>query len=67
MIKMKLHIKMAEKRMTQKELSEMTGIRQATISAYCSDNFKHIVREHLDQFCTIFNCEVSDLMEFIPE
>lgn len=66
MIKMKLHIKLAEHRMTQKELSERTGIRQPTISAYCNDSFKHIVKEHLDQFCEIFDCQVSDLIEYEP-
>ena len=61
---MKLHIKLAEKRMTQLELSERTGIRQPTISAYCNDRFKHVVREHLDMFCEILECDVSDLIEY---
>lgn len=64
MIKMKLHIKLAEFRMTQKELSEKTGIRQPTISAYCTDTNKHIVKEHLDIFCKLFNCTVKDLVEY---
>lgn len=64
MIKMKLHIKLAEARMTQKELAERTGIRPPTISAYCNDTFKHIVKEHLDMFCNIFGCSVGDLVEY---
>lgn len=64
MIKMKLHIKLAEFRMTQKELAEKTGIRQPTISAYCNDTNKHIVKEHLDVFCKLFKCNVKDLIEF---
>ena len=67
MIKMRLHIKLAEFRMTQKELSEKTGIRPATISAYCTDNFKHVVREHLDIFCELFKCNVEDLIEYVEE
>lgn len=67
MIKMKLHIKLAEKRMTQKELAEKTGIRLATISGYCNDKFKHVVREHLDIFCKILDCPLSDLIEYVEE
>lgn len=64
-IKMKLHIKLAENRMTQKELSEKTGIRLPTISAYCTDNCKHIVKEHLDIFCKLFHCKIEDLIEYV--
>ncbi|MDU6274080.1 MAG: helix-turn-helix transcriptional regulator [Peptostreptococcaceae bacterium] len=64
MIKFKLHIKLAEHRMKQIELAELTNIRPATISAYCNDTNKHIVKEHLDMFCKIFKCSVSDLIEF---
>lgn len=65
MIRMKLNIKMAERRMTQNELSKLTGIRQPTISTYYNDTFKTIPREHLDKFCECFNCNVSDLVEYI--
>ena len=66
MIETYIHIKLAEKRMSQKELSEATGIRAATISGYCSGNYKHMVKEHLDIFCEFFNCQISDLIEYVP-
>lgn len=65
MIKMKLHIKLAEKRMTQKELAQITKIRLATISGYCNDNFKMISREHLNTFCKLFKCKPEDLIEYV--
>ncbi|MBV4418286.1 helix-turn-helix transcriptional regulator [Clostridium tyrobutyricum] len=67
MIRMKLHIKLAEKRLTQKQLSELTGIRLPTISAYCTDKFKTIPREHLNILCRFFNCKIEDLIEYIPD
>ncbi|MBU3153924.1 helix-turn-helix domain-containing protein [Clostridium estertheticum] len=66
MIKMKLHLKMAEKRITQSELSNITGIRQPTISAYYNDTWKTISKEHLDTLCDFFNCKIEDLIEQIP-
>ncbi|WP_410171509.1 helix-turn-helix domain-containing protein [Clostridium tyrobutyricum] len=63
---MKLHILMAERRITQNKLSELTGIRQPTISAYYNDTFKTIPRTHLDVLCNFFNCSVSDIIEYTP-
>lgn len=65
MIKMKLHLLLAERKLTQQELSKATGIRQATISNYYNETYKHIVKEHLDILCNFFNCDISDLIENI--
>lgn len=65
MIKMKLHLKMAEKKLSQRELSQLTRIRQPTISAYCNDTFIMIPKEHLDILCKFFNCKVEDLVEYV--
>ncbi|MDU1096421.1 MAG: helix-turn-helix transcriptional regulator [Clostridium sp.] len=67
MIKMKLHIKLAEFKMNQKELSEKTGISKNTIGAYCNETNKHIVKEHLDIFCKLFDCKVEDIVEYVKE
>ena len=64
MVQMRLHILLAEKRMTQRELSDITGIRQPTISAYCNETYKHIVKEHIDILCKYFECELTDLIRF---
>lgn len=56
---------MAEKRLSQRELSQITGIRQPTISAYCNDTFVMIPKEHLDILCKYFNCRIEDLIEYI--
>lgn len=64
MVKMRLHILLAEHELNQKDLSKATGIRQGTISSYASNTFKHIVRKHIDILCTYFNIEVSDLIQF---
>jgi len=67
MIRMKLHIKMAEKRITQSELAKLTGIRQPTISAYYNDTWKTISREHIDILCEFFKCNIEDIIEFEHE
>ncbi|NFO41128.1 helix-turn-helix transcriptional regulator [Clostridium botulinum] len=67
MIKMKLHMKLAEKRITRKQLAKDTNVRLATISGYCNDNFKMLSRDHLNTFCRYFNCDISDLIEFVND
>jgi len=55
---------MAERGITQKQLSLIVGIRQGTLSGYCSNNYKHIVNTHINKLCTYFNCSISDLIEY---
>jgi transcriptional regulator len=58
---------MAEKRMSQKELADKTGITPTVINKYYHDKILRIPVEHLDKFCEIFNCQISDLIEYIPD
>lgn len=67
MIKCRINILMAELRMTQKELSHLTGIRPNTISGYYNDTFKLVDRNHMNELCKVFKCTTSDLFEYIPE
>lgn len=66
-IKLKLHLRMAELKMNQKELSQLSGIRPNSISAYISDTYKQIPKEHLDIFCKIFKCQIEDLIEYVND
>ncbi|WP_270599545.1 helix-turn-helix domain-containing protein [Clostridium baratii] len=66
-IKMKLHVLLAEKRIQQKELSQMTGIRENTIGDYCRDTYKNISKDNLNKICTALNCNVEDIIEYIPD
>lgn len=67
MIKLKLHLLMAQTRMSQKELSNLTGIQPSIINKYYNDTIVRIPKEHLNIFCKLFNCNVQDLIEYIPD
>lgn len=67
MIKFKLHLLMAEKRMSQKELSNITGIQPSVINKYYNDTIIRIPKEHINIFCKLFNCSIQDLIEYIPD
>ena len=67
MIKFKVKVMLAIREMTQKELSEKTGIRPPTISAICNSTVKHLPVDALDKICEVLNCQPSDLMEYHKE
>lgn len=67
MIKMKLHLLMAQHRMSQKEVSEKTGIHAPTINKYYNDKAMSINIDHITKLCKLFNCTVGDLIEYVPD
>lgn len=67
MIKIKLSDLLGKNKMTQKALADITQIRPATISKMYYEEVKRIDIKQLDSICKAFNCEISELLEFIPE
>lgn len=65
MIKSRLKILLAEYDMTQKDLSEKTGIRPTTISDICNNKNKHIPVDVLNSLCKVFSCQVGDIFQYI--
>lgn len=63
MIKIHLSKILGEKRMTQAELSRLTGIRPNTISEIYNELIDRINLEHLDKICDALNCDISDILE----
>lgn len=67
MLKIKLSDLLGKNKMTQKALSELTNIRPATISKMYYEEIKRIDVKHLNNICKAFNCEISELLEYIPD
>ena len=67
MIKIKLSDLLGKNKMTQKALSEITNIRPATVSKMYYEEVKRIDIKHLNNICKAFNCEISELLEYIPD
>ncbi|CDE96849.1 putative transcriptional regulator [Clostridium sp. CAG:567] len=67
MIKIKLSDLLGKHKMTQKSLADATHIRPATISKMYYEETKRIDVQQLNNICKVFNCEISDLLEYIPD
>lgn len=67
MIKIKLSDLLVKHKMTQKSLADATHIRPATISKMYYEETKRVDIKQLNNICKAFNCEISDLLEYIPD
>lgn len=66
MIKIYLSRLLGEKRMTQADLSRKTGIRPTTINEIYHEIAERVNLEHLDLICEVLECELSELIDYIP-
>ena len=66
MIKNYLSRILGERRMSQAELSRITGIRAATINDIYHELAERISVDYVDKICEALDCTVNDLFEYIP-
>ncbi len=66
MIRITLSRKLGELRITQSELSRATGIRPNTINDLYHDMAERVSLEHLDKICEALDCDMSEIVEFVP-
>lgn len=66
MIRIHLSRLLGEKRWTQADLSRKTGIRPNTISEIYHELNERVNLNHVDKICEVLECDISDLLEFIP-
>lgn len=67
MIRIKISDLLGKNKMTQKALADLTNIRPATISKMYYEEVKRIDVRQLNNICKVFNCEISELLEYIPD
>lgn len=65
MIETRLHILLAERRMSQKDLCDATGIGKNTISRYYNNTWTKINKEDISKLCEFFNCKVEDIFYYV--
>lgn len=66
MIRIHLSRLLGERKWTQKYLADITGIRPNTINQMYHEFIDRINVEHIDKICEAFDCQVSDLIEYVP-
>lgn len=66
MIKIHLSELLGRYRITQQQLALRTGIRPNTISDMYNEICVRINLDHIDKICEVLECDINDLLEYIP-
>ena len=53
-----------DKKMKKKDLQHLSGVSSATITKLGRD--ENVNTEILQKICTVLNCNIGDIMEFVP-
>ncbi len=67
MILINLDVMMAKRKMSLNELSDKVGITLANLSILKNNKAKAIRFSTLDAICRVLECNVEDILEFIPD
>ncbi len=67
MIVINLDVMMAKRKMSLGELSEKVGITLANLSILKNNHAKAVRFSTLDAICKALECNVSDILEYIPD
>ena len=55
------------KRISQREIARRTGLNSVTINNIYNDKWKQISRDAIDKLCKALDCQVSDLLQYLPD
>ena len=67
MIRCRLKVLMAEKRITQMELAAATGISRMTMTALANGKSKGIQFSTLERLCGYLGCDICELLVIQPK
>lgn len=67
MVVINLDVMMAKRKMSLNELSEKVGITLANLSILKNNKAKAIRFSTLDAICRALDCQVGDIIEFVPD
>jgi len=66
MIKIHLSRLMGERRVKITDVARDTGINRGTITRMYHETAERVDIEVLDRLCAYFECELTDLIEYVP-
>lgn len=67
MIVWKLNTLLNERKVTSQELAEALNTTTTNISRFRTGKFKSISMEKIEKICVYLECDITDLIEYIPD
>ena len=65
-IRIKLDELLEESGMSKNKLSHRAEMQRTQINNFCKNKVTRLDTDVLARICTVFGCQISDLLEFIP-
>lgn len=65
-IRIKLDELIARAGISKNKLSHKAEMQRTQINNYCNNQITRLDIDVLARICTVLNCEISDLLEFVP-
>lgn len=65
-IRIKLNELIQEKGISKNKLSQRAEMQRTQINHYCNNQVTRLDTAVLARICTVLECEIGDLLEFIP-
>lgn len=66
MVKINLRKLLTDRRMTQSELADRTGIRPSTICDICNNTCSFLKIDNIDKICEALECSIQELISVFP-
>lgn len=65
-IKINLAKLIEENGISKNKLSQRAEMQRTQINHYCNNTITRLDTDVLARLCTVLDCEISDLLEFVP-
>ena len=64
----KLHVaeKIAERGISKNKLSQRAEMQRTQLNNYCNNTITRLDIDVLARLCTVLECDIGDILEFIP-
>lgn len=67
MIRCYLSTLMGQNKLKIADVARDTGLNRSTITALYQESAKRIELDAINELCKLFKCDVSELLEYIPD
>ena len=65
-IKIKLDVLLKESGMSKNKLCHKAEMQRTQLNNYCNNEVTRLDTDVLARLCTVLNCKIEDLIEFVP-
>lgn len=65
-IKIKLADLIEQEGLSKNKLSHRAEMQRSQINNYCNNRISRLDIDVLSRICTVLNCSIGDLLEFVP-